>query len=196
MQAPQPAPQLSQDDSAALCKSNPQQIQQLTQGLASCRSSTESQRANQLLFNIDDTMGFFSGQTAQFNDLMATGDKFLGAAPSSSALDEVRARNRDLKGRATKLEGQILQGQARMEQMDRDFLDTKAALPDTLPNKIIHVLEDYTLAVLLISYIFGALAVLFYYINSNQFALNSILIGTVGITILSLFLFILAMIFL
>lgn len=196
MQTPQPAPQLSQDDSAALCKSNPQQIQQLTQGLASCRSSTESQRADQLLFSVDDTLGFFSGQTAQFNDLMATGDKFLGAAPSSSALDEVRVRNRDLKGRVKKLEGRIQQGQARMEQMERDFLDTKAALPETLPNKIIHVLEDYTLAVLLLAYIFGALAVLFYYVNSNMYSLNSILFGSIGLAVLSIFLFILAMIFL
>jgi hypothetical protein len=196
MQAPQPTPQLSQDDSAALCKSNPLQIQQLTQGLASCRSSTEAQRANQLLFSVDDTMGFFSGQTAQFNDLMVTGDKFLGAAPSSSSLNEVRARNRDLKTRAKKLEGQIDRGTARMEQMERDFLDTKATLPETLPKKIIHVLEDYTLAVLLLAYIFAALAVLFYYVNIHNYALNSILIGTVGIGVLSLFLFILSMLFL
>jgi hypothetical protein len=196
MQTPQPAPQLSQDDSAALCKSNPQQIQQLTQGLASCRSSTESQRADQLLFSVDDTLGFFSGQTAQFNDLMATGDKFLGAVPSSSALEEVRIRNRDLKGRVKKLEAHIQQGHARMEQMERDFLDTKAALPETLPNKIIHVLEDYTLAVLLLAYIFGALAVLFYYVNSNMYSIKSILFGSIGLAVVSIFLFILAMMFL
>lgn len=196
MQAPQPTPQLSQDDSAALCKSNPQQIQQLTQGLATCRSSTETQRANQLLFSVDDTMGFFTGQTAQFNDLMATGDKFLGAAPSSSALDEVRARNRELKGRATKLETQLQQSQARMEQMERDFLDVKATLPETLPNKIIHVLEDYTLAVLAIAYLFASLAVLFYYANANQYSIKSILIGSVGVGTLGIFLYIVAMLFL
>lgn len=196
MQTPQPAPQLSQDDSAALCKSNPQQIQQLTQGLATCRSSTESQRADQLLFSVDDTLGFFSGQTAQLNDLLATGDKFLGAAPSSSALEEVRIRNRDLKGRVKKLEAHIQQGNARMEQMERDFLDTKAALPETLPNKIIHVLEDYTLAVLLLAYIFGALAVLFYYVNSNLYSIKSILFGSIGLAVISIFLFILAMMFL
>jgi hypothetical protein len=196
MQTPQPAPQLSQDDSAALCKSNPQQIQQLTQGLATCRSSTESQRATQLLFSVDDTMGFFTSQTAQFNDLMATGDKFLGAAPSSSALDEVRARNRELNTRVRKLGGQIEQSQARMEQMERDFLDVKATLPETLPNKIVHVLEDYTLAVLLLAYVFASLAVLFYYANVNQYSIKSILIGSVGVSTLGLFLYVLAMLFL
>jgi hypothetical protein len=196
MQAPQPTPQLSQDDSAALCKSNPQQIQQLTQGLASCRSSVESNRANQLLFSVDDTTGFFTGQTAQFNDLIATGDKFLGAAPSSSALADVRSRNGDLKKRVQRLEAHIGQSVARMEQKERDFLDTKAGLPETFPNKIIHVLEDYTLAVLLLSYVFGALAVLFYYVSSNHYAIKSILIGTGGIGVLSLFLFILVMLFL
>jgi hypothetical protein len=196
MQAPQPTPQLSQDDSAALCKSNPQQIQQLTQGLASCRSPTETNRANQLLFSVDDTLGFFTSQTAQFNDLIATGDKFLGAAPSSSALKDVRARNAELKKRVQRLEAQIGQSVARMEQKERDFLDMKAALPETLPSKVIHVLEDYTLVVLLLSYVFGALAVVFYYAHSNHYAIKSILIGTGGIGVLSLFLFILAMIFL
>jgi hypothetical protein len=58
------------------------------------------------------------------------------------------------------------------------------------------VLEDYTLAVLLLSYVFGALAVLFYYVSSNHYAIKSILIGTGGIGVLSLFLFILVMLFL
>ena len=196
MQAPQPTPQLSQDDAAALCKSQPNQIAQLTQGLATCRSSTETQRADQLLFSIDDTLGFFSGQTAVFNDLMATGDTFFGTAPSATAIQEVSQRNEGLKKRAKELMRGLKSSTARMEQMERDFLDVKGGLPETLPNQVVNVLEDYTLVVLCVAYLFGAVAVLFYYIVSNGYALKSILIGTVGVGTFSLFLFVLGFIFL
>jgi hypothetical protein len=196
MQAPQPTPQLTQNDAAALCKSQPNQIAQLTQGLASCRSSTESQRNDQLLFSIDDTLGFFSGQTAVFNDLMATGDTFFGTSPSATAVQEVSQRNKDLKKRQTTLMRSVKSSSARMEQMERDFLDVKETLPETLPNQVIHVLEDYTLVVLIAAYLFGAVAVMMYYIGSNGYSLKAILIGTVGVTVISLFLFILGFIFL
>jgi hypothetical protein len=196
MQAPQPTPQLTQDDAAALCKSQPNQIAQLTQGLATCRSSTETQRTDQLLFSIDDTLGFFSGQTAVFNDLMATGDTFFGTAPSATAIQEVTQRNESLKKREQELVRNMKTSTSRMEQMDRDFLYVKGDLPETLSNQVVNVLEDYTLVVLCVAYLFGAVAVLFYYIASNEYAPKAILIGTVGATVLSLFLFILGFIFL
>ena len=196
MQAPQPTPQLTQDDAAALCKSQPNQIAQLTQGLATCRNSTESQRASQLLFNIDDNISFFGDQTAVFNDLMVTGDMFFGTSPSSTAIQEVTQRNKDLKKRKQGLLRGVRQSTARMEQMERDFLDVKGELPESLPSQTIHVLEDYTLVVLLAAYLFGAVAVLFYYIASNGYAIKSILIGTVGASVLSIFLFVLGFIFL
>lgn len=196
MQAPQPTPQLTQNDAAALCKSQPNQIAQLTQGLATCRSSVESQRTDQLLFSIDDTLGFFSGQTAVFNDLMATGDTFFGTSPSATAVQEVSQRNKDLKKRQTTLMREVRQSTARMEQMERDFLDVKETLPETLPNQVVHVLEDYTLVVLIAAYLFGAVAVLMYYIVSNGYSGKSILIGTVGVSVFSVFLFILGFIFL
>jgi hypothetical protein len=196
MQAPQPTPQLTQNDAAALCKSQPNQIAQLTQGLATCRSSVESQRADQLLFNIDDTLGFFTGQTAVFNDLMATGDTFFGTSPSATAVQEVSQRNKELKKRAGTLVREVQQSTARIEQMERDFLDVKETLPESLPNQTIHVLEDYTLVVLLAAYLFGAVAVLFYYIASNGYGMKAILIGTVGVSVFSIFLFVLGFIFL
>jgi hypothetical protein len=196
MQAPQPTPQLTQNDAAALCKSQPSQIAQLTQGLATCRSSTESQRTDQLLFSIDDTLGFFTGQTAVFNDLMATGDTFFGTSPSASAVQEVSQRNKDLKKRQTSLVREVRQSTSRMEQMERDFIDGKETLPDSLPNQTIHVLEDYTLVVLLAAYLFGAVAILMYYIVSNGYGLKAILISTAGVSVVSIFLFVLGFIFL
>jgi hypothetical protein len=196
MQAPQPTPQLTQNDAAALCKSQPNQIAQLTQGLATCRSSVESQRADQLLFSIDDTLGFFSGQTAVFNDLMATGDTFFGTSPSATAVQEVTRRNKDLKKREQTLMREVEQSTARIEQMERDFLDVKETLPESLPNQIVHVLEDYTLVTLLSAYLFGAVAVLLYYIVINEFSLKAILIGTVGVSVFSIFLFVIGFIFL
>ena len=196
MQAPQPTPQLTQNDAAALCKSQPSQIAQLTQGLATCRSSTESQRTDQLLFSIDDTLGFFTGQTAVFNDLMATGDTFFGTSPSATAVQEVAQRNKDLKKRENTLVREVRQSTARMEQMERDFIDEKEMLPDSLPNQAIHVLEDYTLVVLLAAYLFGAVAIMMYYIVSNGYGMKAILIGTVGTSVVSIFLFVLGFIFL
>jgi hypothetical protein len=129
--------------------------------------------------NLDDLKGFFTSQTTIYNDLLATGDRFFGSAAPSTVIADVARRNQDLSGQLIALKSKIQQLRQATEQNDRDFIDTRDAMPDVLSSST-HVLDTYTLFLVSISYIILALAVIYYYAHVNQYTLSSILIAVVG----------------
>ena len=84
---PQQAP-VSPDSAANICKSNGN-LQKFQGELGGCRTGADNTRIQTFFSKLDDVQGFFESQFAQFNDLMATGDKFYGAAANSTVLAEV-----------------------------------------------------------------------------------------------------------
>ena len=80
------------------------------------------------------------------------------------------------------------------ERHDRDFVELEQS---TSPNtSSIHVLDDYTLWVLLLSYLIFATAICFYYSHIHLYSISSILTSVGGMTLVSFFLIILAIIIL
>ena len=80
------------------------------------------------------------------------------------------------------------------ERHDRDFVELEQS---TSPNtSSIHVLDDYTLWVLLLSYILFAVAICFYYSHIHLYSISSILMSVGGMTLVSFFLIVLAIIIL
>jgi len=76
---------------------------------------------------------------------------------------QVSDRNAELKRKKEAIKKDIDKKEGIIARSGRDFTDVKDTLPETLPNQTLHVLEDYTVAILLVSYLFMILSFIFYY---------------------------------
>ena len=186
----------AQNDQAATCKSQLQVIPELQQGLNNCRNTEEVQRATQLLTTLSNVPSEVEAQTIQFMNLLATGDSFFGTSAATSSVQDVKNRNQELKKTLEDTQADISKYTMIVERSERDFVDEKDAAPETIHSRIISVLDDYTVLALAISYVFFILLGFLYYISSNDYSVNSIIMGIVGTSALSLCLTILALIML
>jgi hypothetical protein len=182
-QQQQQAP-VSPDSAANICKSNGN-LQKFQGELGGCRTGADNTRIQSFFSQLENVQGFFQDQFAQFNDTIALGDKFYGSAASSTVLTEVSQRNKDLQATLETLQKETKQLRASTERHERDFLDVKGALPERIPTQRLNVLDDYTMLLLTISFLMMGLSVVFYYAHKNNYTISSILVGTVGLAILS-----------
>jgi hypothetical protein len=115
---------------------------------------------------------------------------------SSEAGDlEVKQLNnlyRSLTKQKMDLTHQIQQLTSSTERHDRDFVDLEESTTPSTSSLL--VLDDYTLWVLLLSYLIMAFAIVFLYSHINNYTIKSMLIGVGGMTIVSFFLIVLAII--
>jgi hypothetical protein len=176
---------------AAFLKSSGQ-VGELHKKMDTYRSPVEVEQARNLLANMDTIKDDFEIQVALFYDQQLSGDQFFGTSASPAVREEVQARNTTLTDQKEALQHKLKKSRARAEQLNRDFEDEKAALPEPLTTRIIHVLDDYTLVVLMISYIFMMLATIFVYTSINGYSLSSILKAVGFAFFISILLFIIA----
>jgi hypothetical protein len=167
------------DNDAAVCKSVPNKINGLYSDLNSCRNTEETSRVQNFVANTYEVKTEFEQQAITYNDLIITGDSLFGSSTNDTQIADIKARNGELKNMKDKLLKDIRSAESQTEQAERDFLDTKAALPETLPQKILHTIEDYTMFVFMISFVFMAIALIYMYVASQGFSINSIIIGIV-----------------
>ena len=175
---------VSPDSAANICKSNGN-LQKFQGELAACRTGDDTARFQAFFSKLDDVKGFFDGQFAQFNDMIAAGDKFYGASANSTVLAEVSQRNKDLQATLETLQKDTKKLKGSTERHERDFLDVRAALPEQLPTQRLNVLDDYTMLLLTVSYLVMALSIVFYYAQVNNYTITSILGGTIGMALIS-----------
>uniref|UniRef100_A0A6C0DFN0 Uncharacterized protein n=1 Tax=viral metagenome TaxID=1070528 RepID=A0A6C0DFN0_9ZZZZ len=183
----------TQDNTAAL---NRGKVPELYNTINTYRSTDELQKANTLLENIESVKDTVQLQTAQFQDSLILGDQFFGSSANSTALNEVAQRSNDLKARKAQMEETLQKSRGAAERLDRDFIDVKETLPETLSTRIIHMLDDYTLVVLMISFFFMVLSLVFIYAATQGYTLISILKGSGYGLLLSVFMFVFASIIL
>jgi len=101
---------------------------------------------------------------------------------------------RSLTKQKQDLTKQIQSLKSSTERYDRDFVELNQT---TTPNtSSIHVLDDYTLWVLLLSYILFAVAICFWYSHIHLYSISSILMSVGGMTLVSFFLIVLGIIIL
>jgi Fe2+ transport system protein B len=172
----QPPPQMSRNDEASQCKST-NQIPTAQETLNKCMNDEELQRIKNLVSNTTDPNGDFQTLTAIYNDLLTSGDSVFGTMPDSAMLDQVRNRNEELKAKKEKLESNIESNDSKIERLDRDFIDKKEQMPETFTKKTVHVLDDYTLVVLSVTYIFFLLTMMYLYMFKNEFMPSAIFQG-------------------
>lgn len=105
---------------------------------------------------------------AAITDSLLIGDRIAGQAANTQMMEQVRNHHEDLKQRESALTKKISEGQGLIERANRDFIDTKATVSeDSLKDpKAVHVIEDYTVAVLLVAYLFLVCVMIYLHVQS------------------------------
>ena len=173
----------SNNTKATICKAN--------QGGASilrlseeCANDTEFARRKTFATDTGKQFAEIENLKSLYRDATTTAESVFGSGSKQTYIDDINNRNKELKERKAKLAETIDRSKAAIERADRDFVDSKEQLPETMPNRTAHVIDDYTLLVLFISYIFFALTVLYWYVQQNEFSLKALLTGLgVGIVV-------------
>lgn len=105
---------------------------------------------------------------ASITDAILMGDQVVGQQGNRDVIRQSKERNEELKHNKESIEKDIRKKEGIINRNNRDFSDVKDSLPPTLPKKTLHVMEDYTMAVLTISYIFMVLAFIAWYTTTSS----------------------------
>ena len=123
---------------------------------------------------------------ASIGNSLHMGDSMFGEFGYADVSKQVSDRNAELKRKKEALKKSIDRKEAIISRSGRDFTDVKDTLPETLPNKTLHVLEDYTVAVVLIAYIFMLLSFMYYYTSQATVFVTGLIQSIVGGVILTI----------
>ena len=147
----------------ATCRANPDSISKITTGLQNCMRGEEKTRNNTLASNTLQLKSDIDSLRANVRDSLSLGDTIFGQFGHNEVSAQLQQRNSDLKMQVEHLTKELDKNQAIVDRSNRDFIDVKRTLPEKQPQKILHFIEDYTMALLAISYLFMALIGIYSY---------------------------------
>jgi hypothetical protein len=181
----------NQDFNASVCKSTPNGLNNLNNEITNCTSSVEQNRNLNFAANTLHLQQDINSLTGIVGDSMLMADSMFGNFSFGDILKQVKARNNELKIKKESLMRDVDKSEAIIERSDRDFSDVKDTLPQPYPKKVLHFIEDYTLAILSISYLFMIITIIYIYVSISDNKLIAFGKGIVGATFLTIFLFML-----
>lgn len=177
------------NNSSALCRAKANGLNDLFSTIDSCTSTAEQQRNNDIASTTFHLKQDITTLQANIADSLMMGDAMFGSFAYADITKQVTSRNDELKSKKDVLLTDIKKKEAIVERSNRDFTDVKDSLPEREPKRILRVLEDYTLAVLVVSYLFAILAALYTYVFFAEAKSPAILKGVLGSSILTIFLY-------
>ena len=104
---------------------------------------------------------------ATITDLIAVGSSMYDPTAGSMTSDAL-SRNNELTAKRESLDEEIKKQESIVNRVNRDFTDVRNQLPETIPDKRLHFIEDYTLVILGISYLFMILIALHTYVLKSE----------------------------
>ena len=96
------------------------------------------------------------------------GDSIYGTHGVHEITNQVQARNKELKRKKDILKDRITKSDAIIERSNRDFSDVKETVPEPEPKKLLHFIEDYTVAFLGMAYLFMLVALNYLYVRTQS----------------------------
>ena len=184
-------PNMQANNNASICKAVPNKIQGLHTTLNSCRSEQEDSRILDMIRKTTQTTDKFKHHEMIYNDLVATGDRLFGSMSSHTMIQDIANRNEELKKTKVQLEREISNNEGISEVENRDFIDELNENPEPQKTYRLNVVEDYTLSVFSITYLFMALSFGFLYIRKNNYSITSIIYSIISIAIATVVMFLL-----
>ena len=138
----------------ATCRANPTSIETISRGITNCSRPEEIAKKDKFITNTLHLKEDIKSLTANVMDSLSVGDSMFGSYGHSDITKQIRDRNDDLKKKKEDLIQDINKKESIIERANRDFTDVKRTLPEKQPKKILHFIEDYTMAIVAISYLF------------------------------------------
>lgn len=148
---------------SATCRTNPTGIDTISRGITNCSRPEEMTRKEKFITNTLHLKQDIDSLRANVVDSLSVGDSMFGSYGHSDITKQIRDRNDDLINKKESLIQDINKKESIIERSNRDFTDVKRTLPEKQPKKILHFIEDYTLAVLSMSYLFMLCIGIYYF---------------------------------
>lgn len=154
-----------------ICESKlnrPEDLKELNTNLEKCRSTEDKNRNTDFSKNTIKLQNDIVMLRASIGDSLLMGDSIYGTHGVSEITNQVQSRNTELKVKKDIIKDRIIKNEAIIERSNRDFSDVKDTLPETQPKTLLHFIEDYTLAFLVMAYLFMLIALNYLYYVSSQ----------------------------
>lgn len=183
--------QNDRDLKASVCKSTPNGLNTLNSEISNCTSSIEIKRNTNFAGNTTKLQQDISSLSGTSMDSLIMGDTMFGQFGYSDIAKQVVERNNELKIKKEKLVKDVEKGEAIIERSNRDFSDVKDTITEPQPKRVLNFIEDYTLAILSIAYLFMIIAIIYVYTSTAEFKLIGFGKSFVVSILLTMFLFML-----
>ena len=164
-------------------------INKISTGITNCSRPEETLKKDKVITNTLRLKEDIASLRANVRDSLAVGESVFGSYGHSDITKQIRDRNDDLINKKESLIQDINKKESIIERANRDFTDVKRTLPEKQPKKILHFIEDYTLAVLSISYLFMLCIGIYYFsikgngeFNTSDFTqalINSVILSII-----------------
>jgi hypothetical protein len=174
---------------ASACKAVPNGLNKLNSEISNCTSSTEYNRNTNFADNTFKLQQDISSSAAAIGDSLSMGDAMFGQYGYNDIAKQVKDRNEELKTKKATLLTEVEKGEAIIERSNRDFSDVKDTIPQPQPKRVLRFIEDYTLAILSISYLFMIIAAIYIYTSMSDKKLVAFFQILIGSILLTMFLF-------
>lgn len=154
----------------ATCRMN-NGIQKISTGITNCSRPEEITNKNTFITKTLRLKQDIESLRANVNDSFSVGDSMFGSYGHNTITTQLTERNDDLKNKRDSLLQDINRKESIIERSNRDFTDVKRTLPEKQPSKMLHFIEDYTMALLAISYLFMICIGIYYFsiLNNGEF---------------------------
>jgi hypothetical protein len=121
------------------------------------------------------------------NDMTTLNGLYATSATNVNATNQASIQTDQLEKRKKELIKDVEMKEAIINRSNRDFSDVKDTLPERLPKKTLNVIEDYTMAILAMSYLFMVIAAVYLYTITSTEPMSAMLRGIGYATVVSLF---------
>jgi hypothetical protein len=174
---------------AAVCRATPNGLNTLNSEISQCTTDTELNRNNNFAANTFKLQKDIESLTSSVQDSLVMGDTMFGQFGYQDIAKQVKDRSVELKIKKEMLLKEVDKNEAIIERSNRDFSDVKDSVGEPQPKKVLRFVEDYTLAILLISYFFMLIAAIYIYTITSEFKLIALGKSLIGSVLLTAFLF-------
>lgn len=176
--------------SSAVCRSTPNGLNNLNSEINKCTSSAEQNRNLNFAANNFKIQKDIESLRASVGDSLSLGDSMYGKFGHNDISKQVKARNIELKEKKEILITDVNKKEATIERSNRDFSDIKDTLPETHPKKVLNFIEDYTLAILAISYLFMIMTAIYIFTMLAEHKLAAFGKSLISSVVLTVFMFV------
>lgn len=121
------------------------------------------------------------------NDMTTLNGLYTTSTTSVTTTNQASIQTEQLSKRKKELIKDVEMKEGIINRSNRDFSDVKDTLPEHLPKKTLHVVEDYTMAILAMSYLFMVIAAVYLYTITSTEPMSAMLRGIGYAIVTSLF---------